>query len=83
MDHRSLGRCVFHHPDLGLRLPLVELAEALTPGYHMSPLRGFSTPEGGYPKSQMPCDMEDLSATMSNPFLVAKRRHAKAWGVAM
>jgi hypothetical protein len=41
MDHRSLGRSVSHRAHLGLRLPLVELAEALTPGYHVSPLRGW------------------------------------------
>jgi hypothetical protein len=41
MDHRSLGRCDSHDADLGLRLPLVELAETLTPGCHMSPLRGW------------------------------------------
>jgi hypothetical protein len=33
MDPRLLGRSVFHDKNLGLRLPLVDLAVALTPGY--------------------------------------------------
>jgi hypothetical protein len=44
IDRHSLGRCVSHHADLGLRLPLVELAAALTPGYMLSPLRGWRIP---------------------------------------
>jgi hypothetical protein len=32
IDRRSHGRCDSHHADLGLRLPLVDLAAALTPG---------------------------------------------------
>jgi hypothetical protein len=45
MGHRSFGRCVSHDADLGLRLPLVELAEALTPGCRISPLRCFLLPD--------------------------------------
>jgi hypothetical protein len=41
MDHRLLGRSVFHDKNLGLRLPLVDLAVALTPGWRISPLRGW------------------------------------------
>jgi hypothetical protein len=47
MDHHSLGRSGLRDVDLGLRLPLVKLAAALTPGYMLSPLRGFVIPHDG------------------------------------